>query len=64
MERDLLSIAEADREFYGKYYILLEGVISEFLSYMGMMRQYQISQGHRAPIASFRTRIKSVESMK
>jgi len=64
VERDLLSIAEADREFYGEYYILLEGVISEFLSCMDMMRQYQINQGHRDPIASFQTRIKSSESMK
>lgn len=64
MDRDLLSIAEADQKFYGAYYILLEGAISEFLSCMDMMRRYQISQGYRDPIASFQTRIKSAESMK
>lgn len=64
MERDLLSIAEADLEFYGTYYILLEGVISEFLSCMDMIRRYQVGQGERDPIASFQTRIKSAKSMK
>ena len=60
----LLDASCADREFYGEYFILLEGVISEFLSCMDMIRRYQVSRGLSDPIASFQTRIKSAESMK
>ena len=60
----LLDASCADREFYGEYFILLEGVISEFLSCMDMIRRYQVSRGRSDPIASFQTRIKSAESMK
>ena len=60
----LLNVSGADREFYGDYLILLEGVIVEFLSCLDMIRRYQVSQGHRDPIASFQTRIKSAASMK
>ena len=60
----LLNASCADREFYGEYFILLEGVIAEFLSCLDMIRRYQVSQGHRDPIASFQTRIKSAASMK
>ena len=59
-----LNASCADREFYGEYFILLEGVIAEFLSCLDMIRRYQVSQGHRDPIASFQTRIKSAASMK
>ena len=60
----LLSTNCADREFYGEHFILLEGVIAEFLSCLDMIRRYQVSQGHRDPIASFQARIKSAASMK
>ena len=60
----LLNISVADREFYGDYLILLEGMIEEFLSCLDMIRRYQVSQGHRDPIASFQARIKSAASMK
>lgn len=60
----LLSASGADRAFYGDYFILLEGVISEFLSCLDMTRRYQVSQGHRDPIAFFQARIKSADSMK
>lgn len=64
MKTDFLTIASEDREFYGESLILLEGVIAEFLSCIGMIRRYQVSQGQRDPIASFQARIKSAESMK
>ena len=60
----LLNNSNENRKFYGKYYILLEGVIAEFLSCLNMMRRYQVSQGYGDPIASFQARIKSAASMK
>ena len=59
----LLNISVADREFYGEYLILLEGIVEEFLSCLDMIRRYQVSQGHRDPIACFQGRIKSAASM-
>jgi len=61
---DLLSVVSEEREFYGDSFILLEGVIAEFLSCVDMIRRYQISKGYRDPVASFQARIKSAESMK
>ena len=60
----LLDAGATDREFYGDYFILLEGVIEEFLSCLEMIRRYQVSQGHRDPVVSFEARIKSAASMK
>ena len=53
MENYLLDITGAEREFYGGRLILLEGVIEEFLSCLHMIRRYQVSRGHRDPVASF-----------
>jgi len=64
VKSDLLTIAGEDREFYGDALILLEGVISEFLSCMEMIRRYQASRGRGDLIASCQARIKSAESMK
>jgi len=64
VKSDLLSDVSEEREFYGDYLILLEGVITEFLSCVDMIRRYQISKGNRDPVASFQARIKSADSMK
>jgi len=64
MESDLLTVSGKDREFYGESYILLEGVIAEFLSCMEMIRRYQVNRGRGDPIASCQARIKSADSMK
>jgi len=64
MEELLLEITGAEREFYGDRLILLEGVISEFLSCMEMVRRYQMSLGRRDPVSSWKARIKSAGSMK
>lgn len=64
MENLPLEITSAERFFYGDYLILLEGAIEEFLSCLQMIRRYQISRGHRDPIASFQARIKRAESMR
>lgn len=54
MEFELLTTTAAERDFYGENLILLEGVIEEFLSCLGMMRRRQVSRGRRDPIASVR----------
>lgn len=64
MEFEMLTAAAAERDFYGENLILLEGIIEEFLSCLGMMRRYQVCQGRRDPIASIQTRIKRADSMK
>jgi len=64
MEGPALEITGAEREFYGDRLILLEGVISEFLSCMEMVRRYQVSRGARDPVASWQVRIKSAGSMR
>ena len=64
MEFELLTAASAERDFYGENLILLEGIIEEFLSCLGMMRRCQVSRGQRDPIASVQTRIKRADSMK
>lgn len=64
MEFELLTAASAERDFYGDSLILLEGIIEEFLSCLGMMRRCQVSRGRRDPIASVQTRIKRADSMK
>ncbi len=64
MEELALEITGAEREFYGDRLILLEGVISEFLSCMEMVRRYQVGRGARDPVASWKARIKSAGSMK
>lgn len=58
------NVTAAEREFYGRHLVLLEGVIHEFLSCMEMVRRYRCSQGHGDPIASYQARIKSAGSMK
>ena len=58
-----MNVTSAERNFYGEYFILLEGIISEFLSCLDMIRRYQVSQGRPYPIASFQARIKSAASM-
>ncbi len=64
MEGSALKITGEERDFYGDRLILLEGVISEFLSCMEMIRRYQVSRGRRDPVASWEARIKSAGSMK
>lgn len=64
MEFETLTVTAAEREFYGKDLILLEGIISEFLSCLSMMRRCQASRGQRDPIASVQARIKGADSMK
>ena len=64
MEFEMLTAASAEQDFYGENLILLEGIIEEFLSCLGMMRRCQASRGQRDPIASVRTRIKRADSMK
>ena len=51
-------------DFYGASRILLEGIIDEFLSCIGMIRRYQKSQTGWDPISSYTSRVKSPESMK
>ena len=50
-------------DFYGSSRILLEGLIDEFLSCIGMIRRYQKAQTGWEPISSCTSRIKSPESM-
>ena len=50
--------------FYGGSRILLEGIIDEFLSCIGMIRRYQKAQTGWDPISSCTSRVKSPESMK
>lgn len=64
MEFETLTVTAAEREFYGKDLILLEGIVSEFLSCLSMMRRCQASRGQRDPIASVQARIKGADSMK
>ncbi len=64
MDEIMLHPTAADREFYGEGLILLEGIISEFLSCLGMMRRYQTAQGLRDPVASVQARVKSAASMR
>ena len=64
MDAVLLQITAAERDFYGGHLILLEGIIEEFLSCMDMIRRYQVSLGHRDPVASFQARIKCAASMR
>lgn len=64
MEFEMLTATAAERDFYGENLILLEGIIEEFLSCLGMMRRCQVSRGRRDPIASVRARIKRADSMK
>ena len=51
-------------DFYGGSRILLEGIIDEFLSCIGMIRRYQKSQTGWDPISSSTSRVKSPESMR
>lgn len=64
MDEITIHLTAADQEFYGGSLILLEGIISEFLSCLGMMRRYQTAQGLRDPVSSVQTRIKSAASMR
>ena len=50
-------------DFYGSSRILLEGIIDEFLSCIGMIRRYQKAQTGWDPISSCTSRVKSPESM-
>lgn len=59
-----LDLTAEERDFYGDGLILLEGVISEFLSCLAMIRRYQVSRGKRDPVASVQARVKSASSMK
>lgn len=64
MDEITIHLTAADREFYGGSLILLEGIISEFLSCLDMMRRYQTAQGLRDPVSSVQARIKSAASMR
>jgi len=64
MEAPLLELTGEEREFYGDRLILLEGIISEFLSCIEMVRRYQVSRGLRDPVASWKARVKSARSMR
>lgn len=64
MEFEMLTATAAERDFYGENLILLEGIIEEFLSCLGMMRRCQVSRERRDPIASVQARIKRADSMK
>lgn len=64
MDPCISDITGEERAFYGPHLIFLEGVISEFLSCVEMIRRYQVSLGRRDPIASVQARIKSAESMR
>ncbi len=59
-----LDLTAEERDFYGDGLILLEGVISEFLSCLAMIRRYEVSRGKRDPVASVQARVKSASSMK
>ncbi len=59
-----LDVTAEEYDFYGDNLILLEGVISEFLSCLDMIRRYQVSRGNQDPVASVQARIKSAASMK
>ncbi len=59
-----LDLTAEERDFYGGELILLEGVISEFLSCLAMIRRYQVSRGKRDPVASVQARVKSADSMR
>lgn len=50
--------------FYGSSLILLEGMIDEFLSCIGMIRRYQKETTGWDPVSSCSSRIKNPESMK
>lgn len=58
------EVTGAERDFYGEHLILLEGIISEFLTCLDMIRRYQVSRGERDPISSFQARVKSAGSMR
>lgn len=60
----LTAAAAAERDFYGEHLILLEGIISEFLSCLGMIRRRWVSRGQEDPVVSVRARIKRADSMK
>ena len=57
-------IANTSPDFYGSSHILLEGIIDEFLSCIGMIRRYQKAQTGWDPVSSCTSRIKSPESMR
>ncbi len=63
MDRFLPDYTAAEQDFYGDSLILLEGILSEFLSCLDMIRRYQISRGKRDPVSSLICRIKSARSM-
>ena len=58
------STTTTPSDFYGGSRILLEGIIDEFLSCIGMIRRYQESQTGWDPISSSTSRVKSPESMR
>ena len=58
------STTNSPSDFYGSSRILLEGIIDEFLSCIGMIRRYQKAQTGWDPISSCTSRVKSPESMK
>lgn len=64
MERFRPDYTAAEQDFYGDCLILLEGILSEFLSCLDMIRRYQISRGKRDPVSTFVYRIKGADSMK
>ena len=64
MEYSIVGVTAAEQEFYQEELILLEGVISEFLSCMDMIRRRQISLGREDPVSTIHTRIKSAPSMR
>lgn len=64
MDETIINITCAEREFYGPSLILLEGIISEFLSCLAMMRRYQTAQGLRDPVSSVQARVKNADSMR
>lgn len=58
------STTTTPSDFYDGSRILLEGIIDEFLSCIGMIRRYQKSQTGWDPISSSTSRVKSPESMR
>lgn len=58
------STTTTPSDFYSGSRILLEGIIDEFLSCIGMIRRYQKSQTGWDPISSSTSRVKSPESMR
>jgi putative GTP pyrophosphokinase len=52
-----------DQQFYNESYLLLEGVITEVLSRLDIIRKYRSMKYDKDPIEHCKARIKSAESM-